>query len=159
MLKARASSPRKAKAVTEKSNLGMGREGGREAEVCSARPPSLPHCRETLPAGKGQRPRLLQMCTVSYAGGLGKAESKGGFFLTRDQKSGLRCSRGLEGPHGPSEVVALWFMTLSPHTKPPPRQLQALQPASFLPPLGALEAAVAGPLSQQPIPQGSETPS
>lgn len=44
MLKARASSPRKAKAVTEKSNLGMRREGGREAEVCSARPH---HCRET----------------------------------------------------------------------------------------------------------------
>lgn len=53
MLKARASSPRKAKAVTEKSNLGMGREGGREAEVCSARPPQPPSLQGDPPSWEG----------------------------------------------------------------------------------------------------------
>lgn len=58
MLKARASSPRKAKAVTEKSNLGMGKEGGREAEVRSAHPPQAPPLQGDPPAGKGQRPQV-----------------------------------------------------------------------------------------------------
>ena len=79
MLKARASSPRKAKAVTEKSNLGMGKEGGREVEVRSAHPPRLPNSRGTPQLVRDNVPRFLQTCTISYGGGQGKVESKGGF--------------------------------------------------------------------------------
>lgn len=88
MLKARASSPRKAKAVTEKSNLGMGRKGGREAVVCSAQPPEAPLLQGDPPQRvRDNIHRFLQMCTCFLWWWPGKAESEGGFFLTRDSEN------------------------------------------------------------------------
>lgn len=85
MLKARASSPRKAKAVTEKSNLGIGRKGS--CGLLSPPPRGSPTLGRPPQRVRDNVHRFLQMCTRFLWWWPGEAESEGGFFLTRDSEN------------------------------------------------------------------------